>query len=343
MNKDAGWVFTIVRKTMPAIRASVMRDFFEILEKENWYDEANHNKSQSTYLLFGNLIEFLSVDQPSKIKGRKRQVAFLNEANNLTLEDFRQINMRTTELMILDYNPSDFFSWIYDHILTRDDCSFFQSSYKDNPHLGQTIIEEIERLKETDENYWRVYGLGERGINMAAIFPKFEIVDEVPSGAQFIAHGLDWGFTNDPTALISVWKMGHHLYLQEILYETGLTNMDIGERFKEIIQGRDEIIADSAEPKSIEEIFRLGFNIKPSKKGRDSISQGIDIMKRHKLHIIKGSLNLIKEIQNYKWITDKNGRMLNQPDPGNDHAMDAVRYVCLNKLATNRRGQYFIA
>jgi len=328
---------------MPAIRASVMRDFFEILDREGWYDEANHNKSQATYLLFGNLIEFLSVDQPSKIKGRKRQVAFLNEANNLTLEDFRQINMRTTELMILDYNPSDAFSWIYDHILTRDDCSFFQSSYKDNPHLGANIIEEIERLKETDENYWRVYGLGERGINMAAIFPRFELVDEIPEGAQFIAHGLDWGFTNDPSALISVFKKGHHLYLQELLYETGLTNLDLGERFKSLIEGRAEIIADSAEPKSIEEIFRLGFNIKPSKKGRDSINQGIDIMKRHKLHIHKKSLNLIKEIQNYKWQTDKNGRMLNQPDQGHDHAMDAVRYVCLNKLATNRRGQYFIA
>ena len=328
---------------MPALRASVMRDFFEIIEREGWYDSNLHNKSSSTYILFGNRIEFVSIDESSKVKGRKRNVCFINEANELYLEDFRQLNIRTTDVMILDYNPSDFFSWIYDHILTRDDCSFFQSTYKDNPFLEPAIIEEIERFKETDENYWRIYGLGERGINESAIFPKFEIIDEMPPEARFIAYGMDWGFTNDPSTLIRVHTHGHFLYLHEELYETGLTNLDLVDRLRKIVEGREEIIADSSEPKSIEELFRHGLNIKGARKGRDSINAGIDIMKRHKIHVTKASVNLIKELQNYKWQTDKNGRQINVPEQRFDHAVDAVRYVCLNKLATNRQGKYFIA
>ena len=342
-NPNAGWVFTIVRKTMPALRASVMRDFFQILENEDWYNEAGHNKSQNTYALFGNLVEFISADQPQKLRGRKRQVCFINEANELTLEDFRQLNLRTTVTMILDYNPSDFFSWIYDDVLVRADCSFFQTTYRDNPFLDKTIIDEIERLKDTDENYWRIYGLGERGLNVAAVFPTFEQVDAIPEQAKFVAYGLDWGFTNDPTALVEVWKAGHHLYVNELMYRTGMTNLDLVDAFRPVVQDRAEIIADSAEPKSIEELFRNGFNIKPARKGRDSVNQGIDILKRHKVHITKESKNLIKEMQNYKWITDKNGKQINRPVDEHNHAIDALRYVCLNKLATNRSGKYFIA
>ncbi len=342
-NANCGWVFTIVRKTMPALRASVMRDFFTILENEDWYDEVGHNKSQNTYNLFGNLIEFISADQPQKLRGRKRQVCFINEANELTLEDFRQLNLRTTVTMILDYNPSDFFSWIYDDVLTRSDCAFFQTTYKDNPFLDQTIIDEIERLRDTDDNYWRIYGLGERGLNVAAVFPTFTKVEKVPSECKLVAYGLDWGFTNDPTALIAVYKTGHDLYFEELLYQTGMTNMDLADAFRPLIQDRTEVIADSAEPKSIEELFRSGYNIKPARKGRDSVKVGIDILKRHKLHVTNSSANLIKEMHNYKWLTDKNGRQINQPVDEFNHAIDALRYVCLNKLATNRSGKYFIA
>lgn len=342
-NKNAGWVFTIVRKTMPALRASVMRDFIQILQGEGWYDVTNHNRSQNTLNLFGNLVEFISVDEPVKIRGRKRDVCYLNEANEMTLEDFRQLNLRTSALMLLDYNPSDFFSWIYDEVIPRDDCAFFQTTYKDNPYLDQAIVDEIERLKDTDENYWRIYGLGERGVNVSAVFPVFHEVDAVPEGATFVAYGLDFGFTNDPAALVAVWKKGHHLYVDELLYQTGLTNTDLADRFKGVVEGRAEVIADSAEPKSIEELYRHGYNVKPARKGRDSINVGIDILKRHKIHVTKGSTNLVKELRNYRWITDKNGRQINRPEMGNDHAIDALRYVCLNRLATNRRGTYYIA
>ena len=342
-NKNAGWVITIIRKTMPSLKASVMRDFFQILENEGWYSPANHNKSSSQYNLFGNMIEFVSIDQPARIRGRKRHIAFLNECNELTFEDFTQTILRTSEIMIMDFNPSDVFSWIYDKVMTRKDASFFKSTYLDNPFLDENTIKEIEYLKLTDANYWRIYGLGERGLNIAAIFPHFNQVDKIPERAKFISFGLDWGFTNDATALISVYKDGLDLYVQEHLYETGLTNNDLSRKMRDIGIERKEIIADSAEPKSITELSRQGFLIKGAKKGPDSIRLGIDVMKRHRIYITNESINLIKEMQSYKWKTDRNGNQINEPESGNDHAIDALRYVCLNKLMENYSGKYFIS
>lgn len=335
-------VITIVRKTYPALRASVMRDFIEILQKENIYREENHNKSDSSYRLFGNLFEFVSIDAPQKIRGRKRTVCFINEANELTYEDWQQLILRTTDKMIIDFNPSDTFSWIYDYVLPRDDADFYQTTYKDNPYLGADTIAEIERLKDTDDNYWRIYGLGERGVNVSAIFPRWSVAP-IPENAKLVAYGMDWGFTNDPTALVAIYQTGHELYFDELLYETGLTNQDIAERLKTIIgDKRTPIIADSAEPKSIEEIHRMGWNVKPSKKGPDSIRVGIDIMKRHKLHATKDSTNLHKELQNYQWETDRNNRQLNKPKDIHNHAIDAIRYVCINRIGTGYSGKYFI-
>ena len=342
-NKNAGWVITIIRKTMPSLKASVMRDFFQILENEGWYSQANHNKSSSQYNLFGNMIEFVSIDQPARIRGRKRHIAFLNECNELTFEDFTQTILRTSEIMIMDFNPSDVFSWIYDKVMTRKDASFFKSTYLDNPFLDENTIKEIEYLKLTDANYWRIYGLGERGLNIAAIFPHYNQVDDIPERAKFVSFGLDWGFTNDATALISVYKDGLDLYVQEHLYETGLTNNDLSRKMRDIGIERKEIIADSAEPKSITELSRQGFLIKGAKKGPDSIRLGIDVMKRHRIYITNESINLIKEMQSYKWKTDRNGNQINEPESGNDHAIDALRYVCLNKLMENYSGKYFIS
>ena len=345
---NAGAVITIARKTFPAVRASVMRDFFNILAKEDAYDPGMHNKSEATYMLWGNLVEFISVDQPQKVKGRKRDLLFLNEANELALEDWRQLALRTTGMpngpsIILDYNPSDEFHWIYDEVIPRADAEFFQTTYKDNPFLEQSVVDEIERLQDTDENYWRVYGLGERGSSPSVIFPQWQAVDHPAEGAKLVAHGLDWGYANDPTALISVYRRGHELFFQEQLYSTSLTNPDISEELDRLGIGRELIIADSAEPKSLEELHRLGWNIKPSRKGPDSVRQGIDIMKRHRLHIVGDSPNLTKELRNYKWQTDKNGRNINRPVDTFNHAVDAIRYVCLNKLTTSHSGKYYIS
>ena len=346
-NQNAGYVLTIVRKAFPSLRASVMRDFLFILDREGWYDERNHNKTENTYNLFGNMWEFLSIDQPAKIRGAKRQFCFINEANELDLESYRQLTLRTSHdldapSVILDYNPSDEYHWIYDEVIPRDDASFYKSTYLDNPFLNQETINEIERLRDTDEYYWTVYGLGERGQSRETIF-RSDIYSELPERAKFLAWGIDWGFANDPTALVKVYEHDHALYIEEFMYSGGLTNSDIGHKLQELgITRHEEIIADSAEPKSIEEIHRMNFNIKPAKKGADSVRIGIDVMRRYKLYVKDTSLNAQKEFRNYKWMTDKNGRVLNQPRDEWNHCVDAVRYVCLNKLL-RRTGKYFVS
>jgi phage terminase large subunit len=338
--RNQGKTITIARKTFPAVRSSVMRDFFDILRKHKLYSEQYHNKSNSEYHLNGNLIEFISLDQPQKIRGRKRDLAFLNECNELYWEDWQQILFRTTGRIIIDYNPSDSFHWIYDKVVPREDCSFLQTTYKDNPYLDESIIHEIERLKETDEDYWRIYGLGERGMSRATIF-QFGIVQEV--SGQLLSTGMDFGFTNDPTALVKVYKKGNQLILDELLYHTNLTNQDIAHKFEELELNRlDVIYADSAEPKSIEELHRLRWNVKPTAKGADSIMAGIDMLKRYELKVTANSLNLIKEMQNYKWTEDKNGNLLNKPVDNFNHAIDAVRYAVWNRLANPNYGSYSI-
>ena len=342
-NKGAGIVITIVRKTFPALRSSVMRDFMQILTEGGNYQEENHNKSQAIYNLFGNLVEFISTDQPQKLRGRKRDILYVNECNELFLEDWRQLLLRTTGRIIIDYNPSDEHHWIYEHVLEREDAEFFQTTYKDNPFLEQAVIDEIERFKETDENFWRIYGLGERGVNISAVFPNWKTIEEIPERAKLVAYGCDWGFTNDPTAIVSVYRADYSLYIKEHLYRTGLTNRDISEELDKLALDRTPIICDSAEPKSIEELHRLGHNVKPSKKGPDSIRLGIDIMKRHKLFIHSESKNAQKEFRNYRWETDRDGRNLSKPIDHTNHIIDAVRYVCINRIGSSYSGKYFIA
>ena len=338
--EETGKTLTIVRKTLPALKGTAYRDVLNILKELELYAEENHNKSELSYLLNGNLIEFISVDQPQKIRGRKRNYLWLNEANELTYEDWTQLILRTTEQVYLDYNPSDPYSWIYEKVLTRDDCTFIKSTYLANPFLDKDTIAEIERLKDLDPDYWRVYGLGEIGTVQTMIFRNFDLVDDVQG--RLIGYGLDFGFTNSPTALVEVRQLDDNLYIKELLYEKRLTNTDLANKLKEFgIDRQTEIVGDSAEPKSIEEIYRQGFNIKPAKKGA-GIHLGIDIMRRYKLHITKDSLNAIKEFRGYKWATDKNGDVLNNPVKVNDHLIDATRYLCLNKLAINHSGKYYI-
>ena len=338
--RETGKVFTICRKTLPALKGTAYRDVLELLKELGLYSEENHNKSELSYTLNGNLIEFISVDQPQKIRGRKRNYLWLNEANEFTYEDYQQLILRTTDKVYLDYNPSDPYSWIYDKVITRDDCTFIKSTYKANPFLDKDTIAEIERLKDLDPDYWRVYGLGEIGSIQTMIFRNFQLVDEVQG--RLVGYGLDFGFTNSPTALVAVYQSDDNLYIKEMLYEKRLTNTDLANKMKEFrIDRQSEIIGDSAEPKSIEEIYRQGFNIKPAKKGA-GIHLGIDIMRRYKLHITKDSLNAIKEFRGYKWATDKNGDVLNVPVKVNDHLIDATRYLCLNKLSINHSGKYYI-
>ena len=338
--EETGKVFTICRKTLPALKGTAYRDVISILKDLELYNEANHNKSELSYMLNGNLLEFISVDQPQKIRGRKRDYLWLNEANEFDFESWVQLTLRCSGKIYLDYNPSDPYSWIYEKVITRDDCTFLKSTYLANPFLDKDTIAEIERLKDLDPEYWRVYGMGEIGSVSTQIFRQFNLVDDVQG--RLIGYGLDFGFTNSPTALVEVRQLDDSLYIRELLYEKRLTNTDLANKMKELgIDRTTEIIGDSAEPKSIEEIYRQGFNIKPAKKGA-GIHLGIDIMRRYKLNITKDSLNAIKEFRSYKWATDKNGDVLNAPVKVNDHLVDAVRYLCLNKLSINHSGKYYI-
>ena len=337
---ETGKIFTICRKTLPALKGTAYRDIINLLKELGLYSEEFHNKSELSYNLNGNLIEFISVDQPQKIRGRKRNYLWLNEANEFSYEDWTQLALRTTEKIYLDYNPSDPYSWIYEKVIVRDDCTFIKSTYLANPFLDEETIAEIERLKDIDPDYWRVYGLGEIGTIQTMIFRNFDLVDDMQG--RLIGYGLDFGFTNSPTALVEVRIQDDNLYIKELLYEKRLTNTDLANKLKEFgIDRQTEIVGDSAEPKSIEEIYRQGFNIKPAKKGA-GIHLGIDIMRRYKLHITKDSLNAIKEFRGYKWATDKNGDVLNAPVKVNDHLIDATRYLCLNKLSVNHSGKYYI-
>ena len=336
--RNEGKIITICRKSFPALRGTVMRDFFTILKDHEIYSEEFHSKTAHEYRLNQNTIEFISLDMAQKIRGRKRDLLFANEANELTQEDWTQLLFRTNEKVILDYNPSEEFHWIYDQVLNRSDVDFFQTTYKDNPFLGDVIKEEIERLKQVDENYWRVYGLGERGQSRSLVY-QFQTCKEIPKEAKLVSYGLDFGYSSDPTSLVRTYLLEDNMYVDELLYRTGMTNQDIANEMKALgLDRSNEVFADSAEPKSIEEIYRMGWNIKPTIKG--SINIGIDIIRRYKLHATESSFNLIKELRNYKYIEDKNGLLTNRPVDNFNHALDALRYSVVNKISKSHLGRY---
>lgn len=337
-----GLTISIVRATLPALKASAMRDFVEILTNLGLYSESQHNMTENVYTLNGNTIEFFSVDNEQKLRGRKRDLLFVNEANEITLEQWRQLVFRTTGRIIIDYNPSMVDSWIYDHVLTREDCGLLVTTYKDNPHLSEYIIREIEALKDADPEYWKVFGLGERGQLKDLVFNNWTQVSAIPQDAKLIGYGMDFGFTNDPTAITAVYKQDGELWLDEVCYQSGLTNPDICNVLKSKGIRNEVIIADSAEPKSIEEIRRQGFNIQGALKGKDSINTSIDVLRRYKLNVTQSSVNLIKELRAYKWETDRDGKHTGRTVDYLNHGIDSVRYLALNKLMQGMSGKYAI-
>ena len=332
-------IVTICRKAFPSLRATVLRDFISILQANNIYSEKFHNKSNSEYHLFGNLIEFIALDQSQKIRGRKRDLLFINEANELYFEDWQQLIFRTQEKIILDFNPSDEYHWIYDKVIPRDDCAFFKTTYLDNPFVEDSIVKEIERLRYTDEQYWQVYGLGERAASRSTIF-KYAEVNQIPVDASLIAYGMDFGYSNDPSTLVSVYTLGHDLYIKEHLYRTQMTTNDINLFLKEEKLLANPIYADSAEPRLIAELRRMGHNIFPSLKGKDSINAGIDLLKRYKIHILASSTNAISEFRNYKWREDKAGMLVNIPEDKHNHIIDPCRYATYSILSRPNFGKY---
>jgi phage terminase large subunit len=341
---------SVVSESIPHLRRGAIKDFAKVMQWTGRWVADRWNKTLLTYhFANGSIIEFFSADSEARLRGARRQVVYINEANNIDFESYYQLAIRTSEAIYIDFNPTHEF-WAHTEVLPEQDAELVILTYNDNEALPDTIKRDIELNRTKAEtsaywaNWWKVYGLGQVGTLQGAIYEDFEVVEGIDvSRAKFVALGLDWGFSNDPTALVAIYRQGDCLLIQELLYSTGLTNQDIADKLRTLgITRAWEIVADSAEPKSIEEIYRLGFNIKPAEKGPDSVRNGIDILKRFKLQVTKDSTNLIKELRSYTWATDKEGKNTGVPIDSFNHACDAMRYVALNKLRVSNSGKYVV-
>jgi len=340
---------SIVRKSFPSLRISALRDFKSIMKGWGIWEETNWYASENSYTFEnGSTIEFLSVQDSERRKGTKRNILFIDEANELDYEDFFQLFIRTTDKTILAYNPSfPTNHWIFQQVLTHPEAKRYISTYKDNPFLDDNLVMEIERLEKTSPSYWKVYGLGIEGVVEGLIFDNVEVVDIIPDESELMGYGIDFGYTNDPTALVSLWKTPEGILFDEICYEKGLLSNQIGNFIRAAYNqwGTKEVIADSSDPRLIEEVFRQGINIKPAVKGPDSILAGIDLMKQHKIYVTKTSKNLVDEFYSYTYKKNKNEEFLNEPVDTNNHAIDACRYISTFKLSNKRKnyGTYTIS
>jgi phage terminase large subunit len=321
---------TVVSHSLPHLKKGAMRDFLDIMDNWGWYDEKDHNKTDNVYHFEnGSYIEFFGLEEPGKAKGPGRDILFINEANHVDKRVFDQLKIRTRGKIILDLNPSDFDCWVYE-IADSERALRIHSTYKDNPYLPDEQVQEIESLKLADEFLWEVYGLGLRGKSKDTIYTHWRLSDSIPEGQVF--YGLDFGF-NVPTALVRVTLHEGAAYVKQVLYKTRLTTSDLVDELKSLAIRHEEIFCDAAEPKTIEEIYRAGFNVKPADK---DVTEGIRKVKSLPLYIQKDSLDIIAEIKKYKWMVDKNEKVLDEPDKaaGHDHAMDAMRYAIFTKLKT---------
>lgn len=330
-------VIDILRRTTPSLTRSVMFDFFKIINELGIYKLANHNRSHLTYKLGTNLFRFYSTDEENKVRGPRRDRVYFNEALELKKIDVNQVMMRTHKQCYFDYNPSEEFHWIYEDILTRKDVTFDISTYKDNLFLAQASIDEIENYKTKDPNMWRIYGLGQRGISEATVFKNWEYAETTFDEFEGqVLYGADWGF-NDPTALVRIKYHEKGIFVEQLLYKTDLTSDAIVREYDKLkklklLDSNSTIYADSARPEIIRALRNANYNIHAVKKGPQSVLAGIDFLKRHKIHLNKESIELIRETRNYKWKVDKDGKVLDEPVDLNNHLVDSTRYAINSKL-----------
>ena len=331
---------TIVRRTIPSLKRTVIKDFKDIISDIGIWNEENFNITDRTYRLGESTIQFINSDDPEKLRGLKSDILFIDEASEIDEESYFQLSIRTTGRIILAYNPT---VSPYHWLRQMQDCDRFVTTYKDNTYLPTEMVKAIEELEFKNPKYWTIYGKGEFAPNEKAIF-KFDLVDDWD--ADFVGFGMDFGFSNDPTTLCAVYKSGDNLYLEELLYEKGLVTSDIVKKLNDLkIDKSYEIWCDSAEPRLIEEIYRSGFNAKAVTKGKDSIKFGIGVMNNYNIHLDKKSQNLINEFYGYQYSTDKHGYTTDNPEGGLDHLIDAARYVAMMKLSVKAqtKGTYAIS
>lgn len=323
-----GIEISVVAETIPHLRRGALKDFLKIMKWTGRYIEDRFNKSLLRYeFANGSVIEFFSADDSSKLRGARRDILYINECNNVTFDAYNELAIRTRKEVYLDFNPANEF-WVHTELKDEPDSDFLILTYKDNEALDQSIVEQIEKNRDKAKtssywaNWWKVYGEGQLGMLEGVVFSNWKTIDTIPKEARLLGIGLDFGYTNDPTAIVEVYAYNNQRIVNEIVYQNGLVNSDIAKRLpKNVI-----VYADSSEPKSIEEIRRLGITIKGVTKGKDSINYGIDVMQRQDYLITNQSVDLIKELRSYIWDTDKTGRRLNKPIDFNNHGIDALRY-----------------
>lgn len=323
---------SIVSESFPHLKRGAIKDFLDILKTHEYFKDANWNKTDYIYTFeTGSKIEFFSADQPGKVRGPRRDRLFINEANNVPHETFDQLEVRTKDFIFLDWNPVMEF-WAYSELIgKRNDLDFITLTYKDNEALDPAIVASIEQRKDK-KGWWQVYGLGQLGEVEGKIYKDWEIIDELPHAARLERYGLDFGYSNDPSSIVAIYRYNGGFILDEILFQKGMSNKQLADTL--LNQPQALVIADSAEPKSVDEIKTYGINITGAEKGKDSVNNGIQLIQDQRISVTKRSVNIIREYRNYLWETDRDGKVLNVPEHAWSHSMDAIRYAMSSIIKT---------
>ena len=336
---------SVVSETIPHLRRGAIKDFLKIMDWTGRYIDTNWNRTLLTYTFAnGSFIEFFSADQEAKLRGARRNILYVNEANNLSFEAYHQLSIRTSHHIWLDFNPTAEF-WVHTEVLKEEDSELIILNYKDNETLSESIIKDIESAKEKAktsaywENWYKVYGLGQLGSVQGTIFSNWSTIDTIPNDARLLGIGLDFGYSVDPTACIGIYKYNDSYILHELIYQKELSNRNI---FDLIKSEPTMVICDSAEPKSIAEIQSYGLKCMGALKGKDSILHGIQLIQQQSLLITKHSTNLIKELRGYVWATDRDNKPTGNPVEINNHLMDAMRYGFTHIIQQPGLGTYRI-
>ena len=341
--KQPNLEISVVAESIPHLRRGALRDFEKIMKWTNRFVDDRFNKTLLKYEFSnGSFIEFFSADDASKLRGARRDVLYINECNNVTFESYNELAIRTRKEIYLDFNPSNEF-WVHTELKDEPDSDFLILTYLDNEALDKSIVDQIEKNKAKAAtsnywaNWWKVYGEGQLGMLEGVVFNNWQLIDKIPTEARLLGIGLDFGYTNDPTAIVEVYNYNGKRIVNEVAYQTGMLNSDIARMLpKKVI-----VYADSSEPKSIDEIRKHGVTIKGVTKGKDSINYGIDVMQQQDYLVTSNSTNLIKELRSYIWDTDKTGKRLNKPIDHHNHTIDALRYHEMETVGINSNyGKY---
>jgi len=321
---------SVVSESLPHLKRGAIRDFKNIMTVHGYWKRSLWNASDFVYTFeTGSQLEFFSADQADKLRGARRDRGFMNEANNCTLDAFDQFEVRSREFVFLDWNPTNEF-WFYTDVEpVRTDVERIILTYKDNEALDEATKQSIEQRRNR-KGWWKVYGEGQLGEVEGKIYKDWTIIDDIPAEARLERTGLDYGYSNDPTAIVDVYRWNGALVLDEVMFQKGLSNKQIADTL--LTNDARFVVADSAEPKSNDEIRGYGVKIVGAEKGKDSVNNGIQIVQNQKIFMTKRSVNLIKEYRNYLWETDKEGKILNIPEHTFSHSMDAARYAIASFL-----------